>query len=118
MLVSKFYDSEYLKASDLGKTPVAASIRAVGAVELQGTAKMLLSFVGKHKGLLLNRTNAARLSEVWGDDTDEWTGHTVILSVDRVQFQGKLVDSIRCEPSNKRRIEPEPESDESDDLPF
>ena len=114
MLVSKFYDSEYLKAADLGKSPVAACIRAVGAVEMQATAKMLLSFVGKHKGLLLNRTNAARLSEAWGDDTDDWTGRTVILSVDRVQFQGKLVDSIRCEPSNKPRVEP----DESDDLPF
>jgi hypothetical protein len=60
-----------------------------------GETKPVLYFVGKKKGLVLNKTNATKLSAAYGDETDEWAGKDVILYPDQATFQGRVVDCIR-----------------------
>ena len=42
--------------------------------------RIIVDFVGKQKRLILNRTQAAALAAIGGDDTDQWTGLEVYLS--------------------------------------
>lgn len=98
MKVTETYksDSTYLKAQDL---PPGAEVKVIvnGAemVELDNKQKISLSFQGKEKTLVLNVTNAAAISHVYGDDTDGWMGKEIILFSTKVDYAGQMVDAIR-----------------------
>lgn len=57
--------------------------------------KIRLSFKGKEKGLILNKTNAMSISHVYGPDTDGWIDKEVFLYSTKVDFGGQMVDAIR-----------------------
>jgi hypothetical protein len=58
--------------------------------------KLVARFVGKEKGLVLNRTNADSIAEIAGsEDTDDWAGQTIVLFPDTTKFGGKTVDCVR-----------------------
>jgi len=61
--------------------------------------KPVLYFVGKEKGLVMNKTNANTVSAVYGDETDDWIGKTIKLYVAKVQFKADMVDAIRINVS-------------------
>jgi hypothetical protein len=100
-------NSSFLKAEDLiidGKaTKPVVEIEAAEVREntYQGETKsqIVLSFVGKEKVLGLNVTNARRIAQLIGPDTDEWAGYRIKLYVDQTQLQtGQVVDCIRIMP--------------------
>jgi hypothetical protein len=86
--------------------------------------KLVLYFKGKEKGLVLNKTNAGTIGDGYGDDTDDWFDNPLILFSVKTDYQGKVVDAIRCRvPTAKdnRQAPPErkvdPISSGPDDFP-
>ncbi|MGC9190127.1 MAG: hypothetical protein ACP5GG_05365 [Conexivisphaera sp.] len=71
--------SSYLRASDLPPKPVAYVIEGVEVRIFDGVQKLVLSFKGERKRLILNKTNAAILAAMYGRDTELWKGKEVTL---------------------------------------
>jgi hypothetical protein len=106
MRIGDAFPSRYLKASDIpldqdgNSTTLVLTIKDV-RVETLGQGpdadqKPVLYFRETDKGLVVNKTNAKTLTELFKtDDTDEWIGKRVGLFVMEVQFQSDLVPSIR-----------------------
>ena len=126
------FPSKYLRASDLGgESPVVTIDRVdfepVGrAREMKG----VVYFTGKTKGLVLNKTNATKIAEVVGSlETDDWPASRVQLYATEVEFQGDMVETIRCKaPVNARKpaqkptpVQPPPVEEppmDADEIPF
>ena len=79
-----------------------------------GQKKYVVSFVGKHKGLVLNVTNGKRLAAAFGKNTDAWIGKEIELFPQRGQTGGFLPrpsqkklfpDSMQNSAQSFRRIE-------------
>jgi hypothetical protein len=95
MKIDELYPSRWLKAADVTR-PVLATIKNVTVEEVsEGEDKPILNFLGDLKPMVLNRTNSTTVAELYGEDTDHWTGKPVVLFSTKVQFQSKLVDAIR-----------------------
>lgn len=95
--------SNALKASDL-PTGVKARVVVESCEEImfreddgKDKAKLKLSFVGKEKGLILNKTNAMTISHVYGPSVSEWYGKEIFLYSTKVDFGGQMVDAIRID---------------------
>ena len=126
MKISEAYPSKYLKASDI-KAPVKCKISTVTMEKLQGgDEKPVVHFTNGKKGLVLNFTNAARISAVWGEDTDDWVGKVVVLETEMVPFRGDLVPGIRVRVDGASPLAPQvraqeaqkPLDDLDDGIPF
>ena len=65
--------------------------------------KPLVIFTDDHR-MVLNKTNANRLAEMFGDDTDLWLNQKIILHVESTDFQGKTVPAVRVKNLNSREI--------------
>lgn len=148
MKLSEVFQSDYLRAADLNNQSVTVKISNVEMKEL-GTGrdketKLVLSFHGKKKQLVCNKTNAGTVAKLYGDDTDLWIDKPIILAPREVEFQGDMVWAIRVSlqkpgqpaatppshgmlgkpasrpaPAAPAEPEPEPEPAEPiDDVPF
>lgn len=131
MNISGAFPSTYLKAADLQGRRVSVTMANVHMEDIGGEQKPILSFVGKEKGLVLNKTNANMIAEITGsEETDEWEGQTIVLYPTKTDFQGKRVDAIRVDypaPANgkgktaakARPVAPAVADDDVDDpIPF
>ncbi len=126
MRISAAFPSDYLKAVDLQGRSITVTMARVDMQDLNGDPKPILYFQGKERGLVLNKTNANKIAEIYGDDTDNWIGEEIILYEAMVEFQGKTVAAIRVRlaPRNGKKqspIHPLPPPDDpgySDDVPF
>lgn len=100
MNVNDAFPSKTLKAGDLNGNNVTVVIAHV-EVERVGSGKdaetkPVVYFRGKSKGLVLNKTNSRRITEIAGTpETDEWKGVTIILYPTETEYQGETVDCIR-----------------------
>ncbi|MCR4342113.1 MAG: hypothetical protein NUW01_19730 [Gemmatimonadaceae bacterium] len=135
--VSEMRESKFLKKEDVG----TGALLTVESIDQHNVAKegadpemkWCMSFAECEKPLALNSTNIQRCQNIFGsDDTDDWTGHKIVLYSDpNVSFQGKLVGGIRVRApktatkaaavsklAKKPLPEPEPEMVEADDIPF
>jgi hypothetical protein len=75
--------------------------------------KIILSFVGKEKTLVVNKTNAATIAEMHGSDSEGWVGKKIKVYPTKVDFSGKMVDAIRV------LLPPPPEaSGDDEEIPF
>lgn len=128
MKISDAFPSNYLKASDLNGKAVRVTIDSVTMEKLGDDQKAILHFVGKDKGLVLNKTNTYRIVEAVGsDETNDWEGWSITLYACKVDFQGKRVDAIRVDDrpgssrapqrSTRNAVPPPPVSDDFDDRP-
>jgi len=91
-------NSKWLSAAELQGFEVKVKIAAIATAEFKEENKPALMFVGKQKGLALNRTNARKLAAAFGDEMSDWVGKEIIIYPEVVEFGGKPVDSIRCRP--------------------
>jgi hypothetical protein len=122
MRISTAFPTKYLSAADLDGQVVVLAMSNVLMEDIGfgGDKKVLpvLYFEGKDKGLVLNKTNSRKIAEMFGDDTDDWTGQQIALFEAMVEFQGDTVAAIRVKapPRNK----PSKTSAEiiNDDIPF
>lgn len=117
MDISQFVEgkSATLKASDLKGHEVRATIAGYEVIEFNRDdggkeKKLALSFAGKEKKLVLNKTNTGRIADAYGNESDDWSGKTIILYEEKVEFNGALVPAIRV------RV-PKPEAMD-DEIPF
>ena len=97
--IGQMFPSKYLKASDFDES---GSVLTIDRVEMETVGqgkdaddKPIVYFKELEKGLVLNKTNAGIISNLHGDDTDDWEGKLVTLYATEVQFQGDMVEAIR-----------------------
>lgn len=128
MNINDAFPSKYIKASDLPEGKIsAATIDEVSLQDIgQGAEKqkkIVISFVGKDKSFVCNKTNARAIAKLYGEDTDDWVGKSIGLFRTEVQFGADMVESIRVHskvPKSAPKISPEPihEDVNTDEPPF
>ncbi len=126
MNVSDAFPSKYLKASDLNGRNVVVTISGarIEGIGQSKDQKLVLSFSGKEKTFVCNKTNASTIAKLYGPDTDTWIGKPITLTAREVEFQGEMVLSIRVSlqaPNQGARPAPQPvQEEEIDDsnIPF
>ncbi len=102
--LSEIFPSKYLSAADLNEQDLIVTIQGVEPVRLKGRdggpdeTKLVAHFHGQEKGLLLNKTNAQTIANLYGDETDDWIGERITLFPTTVQFQGQMTEAIRVRP--------------------
>ena len=139
--INDAFPSNYLKASDIrGAEPVVTIDHvAFEAVGRQREMKAVVYFKGKEKGVVLNKTNATKITQIAGTDlTEQWDGVRVKLYATETEFAGETVECIRVKavpPQAARGVaqtparptpppppqpDPEPSGDAVyvDDIPF
>lgn len=117
MRISSAYPSDYLKAADLLGHSVNVTLSHVEMRELNNESKPILFFQGKQKGMVLNKTNANKIAELFGDDTDDWTGQEVTIFEALVEFQGRTVPALRVRPAKPQPQRKRQTIDEPPDHP-
>lgn len=85
--------SSSLKAEDLKGSRVKVQIASVKVQEFENDGKkgnkLVLSFVGKEKTLVLNKTNANSIAKMFGPDTDNWIDGTIQIYPTTTTFGDK-----------------------------
>lgn len=135
MKVSQLTQSKYLKHTDI-EQPMLLTVRGVKLEKLEYGGKQeqkgILYFHELEKGLVLNKTNLGICEKVFeSDDTDEWTGQSIVLYVkDDIEYQGEIVSGLRLRAPKKgvakvpvRQVVQETKTgtgfdDMADDVPF
>lgn len=133
MNIHDAFPSAYINAAALnGQTHTVVIERFEQEAEMpDGTKKPAVYFSGRNAGLILNKTNATVLESLLGPETDNWSGKTVDLRVEKVSFQGSMVDGVRVAPPSgntapqteqaqapRKPQKPQPSYVEEDDVPF
>lgn len=107
MNINSAFPSTYLKASDLPPGGVVVTIDRV-EIEPIGRDKELkpcIYFVGKEKGVVLNKTNSKKIMELVGSpDTEEWAGIQITLYPTETEFSGETVECIRVKSAAPPRV--------------
>jgi hypothetical protein len=127
MKLADAFPSNFLKAEDLqGKSVVVVineiEFDTIGKDSKEGK-KLILSFKGKDKKMVCNKTNAKTLEKLYGDDTDDWIGRPIKLVSREVEFQGDVVWALRVSLEKPTlgpapATAPEPEEDLDEPPPF
>jgi len=102
--------STHLKAEELGPGKhITVTIDRVEMEKVGDDQKPVMYFVGKQKGLALNKTNTNAITDILGtDESDDWTGHRISLYTTKVDYQGKRVLAIRVEEAPAAKVAPKP----------
>ena len=95
MDIQAAFPSTWIKASDLQGREVRVIIDRVIVEDVGNEHKPVIYFQGKDKGLVLNRTNANAIAEMYGHETDGWTGKPIVIFPTQTDFQGRIVPAIR-----------------------
>ncbi len=93
-------ESNWLTAAELKNKEHNVTIDKIEVVEVKDDSdkamnKLQVSFVGKEKTLLLNKTNAKVIAAGLGDDYSDWPGKGIVMYPTVCDFAGKTVDCIR-----------------------
>jgi len=123
MKVSALFPSKFVKAADLnGKTPTL-TIKEVKTERLghgnDAENKPVLYFKNATKGLVLNRTNAVAIANLYGDEMDDWGGERITLYATTIRAFGKLQDVIRIKeeiPAQPKPVTQSTEPEEASEL--
>lgn len=126
MNIDQAFPSKYLKASDLNGRNVVVQISGarIEGIGQNKDQKLVLSFYGKEKTFVCNKTNASTIAKLHGPDTDNWIGKSITLTAREVEFQGEMVLSIRVSlqaPTTAAKAPPPPVEEETvadEDVPF
>lgn len=132
--INEAFPSNYIKASDLKGRSVVVEIDRVEfePVGQNREMKPIIFFVGKDKGLVLNKTNANKIISITGStETEEWAGTSILIYPTETEFAGDTVECVRIKPApaavararalaNTPPPEPPPGSPNltDDDIPF
>lgn len=100
MKISQVFPSKYVKAEDLQGKTVTLTIKTVTLEEMtthdnKTASKPVVWFEKATKGFVINLTNALIIKNLYGDDTDDWTGKRIAIYPTRVKAFGKMQDCIR-----------------------
>jgi len=100
MDATEFYAGDWLKAADIGEKRVKVQIASIEAAQIKEgkPKKLVLEFSELQKKLVLNKTNAGKLMDAWGRETNGWIGKVVELYTALTTFQGAEVLALRLKP--------------------
>lgn len=126
MKISSLFPSKYVKAADLEGRTVTLTITKLVIEEMTGhnsekQQKPVLYFQKTSKGLVLNRTNATIIANLYGDESDAWAGKRISIYPTRVKAFGQMQDCIRvreeipAQPKPVSQAQPEPVEEHSID---
>lgn len=101
MKLSEAFPSNYLKSDDLLDRDVAVIIASAGMEMVGNERKLILSFQDKKKQMICNKTNAGRIAYLYGEETNDWVGHKIVLTSEFVEFQGRTVKGLRVKPPKR-----------------
>lgn len=102
MKLSEAFPSNYLKSEDLQDRDVLVVIAGANQEMVGSERKLMLTFQGKKKSMICNKTNAGRIAFMYGDETDNWIGKEIVLTSEFVEYQGKTVKGLRIKPPPRR----------------
>ena len=108
MKLDSMYPSKYLKAVDVPQ-PTLLTVERVSLEEIDDdhNTKPVVWFSGVSQGMVMNKTNAVAIGSFLGQETDQWRGGQVVLTVGKVLFKGAMVDSIQArQPRNQAPTQP------------
>jgi len=98
MKYSDAFPSRYMRADDLQGTDRIVTIASVDFEDFtdpktrRTETKPVLRFREKAaKDLVLNRTNFKIISQLLGEETDDWAGQQIVLYTTRVESFGEMV---------------------------
>lgn len=102
-ILELFDPSKYVAAHELRGRDVTVTIKAVRGqiVEGEGNRKNkrpVLEFANASKPMVLNKTNAKILIQLYGADYTKWAGKRVTLYPTTTSMAGATVDCIRIRP--------------------
>ena len=100
--INEAFPSNYIKAADLKGRQVSVKMDRCEYEMIGSDKKLILYFVGKEKGMVLNKTNASNIAAIYGDDTEDWRDQEVVLFEAMVDFQGKTVPAIRVKAAVRK----------------
>ena len=100
MKISKIFPSKYVKAADLDGKTVTLTILKVTLEEMtthdnKKSNKPVVWFEKATKGFVINLTNALIIANLYGDETELWTGKRISIYPTRVKAFGQMQDCIR-----------------------
>ncbi len=119
--IADAFPSKYLKASDLqGSEPVVTLDHvAFEPVGKDKEMKAVLYFRGKDKGLVLNKTNANKITQLLSSGiTEEWEGQKIRLYATETTFAGDTVDCVRVKAVGAVKPKPIVVDEDGDDSPI
>lgn len=94
--IDEVFSGKLLKAADIKGREVSVTIDKVEVHDFDDGAKIIIHFLHKDKGMVINKTNANRIAEVTGTrNYDLWAGQPIVLTTERVEYKGELVDGLR-----------------------
>ena len=115
---SDMIQSKFLKKEDF-TTPAVVTVKDCTLEDMgSGDSRWVLWLNERDKGLVLNVTKIRLMEAAFGQDTDDWRGQKVKLSLDpTVMYAGKVVGGIKLQPGKKADNKPAPtvEHEEFDD---
>jgi len=110
-----FTGGKWLKASDLNGRKFKLTIKDVEILDFEKDGKKQkkigVTFDGREKGMVVNKTNAAIIAAMHGNNTDDWMGKTINIYPGKVKFGSDMVDAIMVE-------QVVPEFQEDSEIPF
>jgi len=101
MNINEAFPGKYIKAADLQGRDASVTIAAVEFEQVSdGKSKPVVYFRGKDRGLVLNKTNANVIAEIYGPETESWISQPITIYPTRTDYAGKMVDAIRVRYPN------------------
>jgi hypothetical protein len=99
-----FYPSKYLNSEDAPQ-PIEVTVRHVSEETVGEQRKPVCYFEDLSKGLVLNKTNFMMLAQIAkNDDSDNWGGVRVVLTVELVSYKGTVTRGLRLHPIGRKKV--------------
>lgn len=94
------YPSEYLAACDLGTKDFDLTIERVEVEDVIGSdgkkqSKPVVTFKGAKKRMVCCKTNAKKIAQKHGNDTDNWIGKKITVYGTTCMAFGQEVECVR-----------------------
>lgn len=126
MDINQCFPSNWLEAADFPDEQVL-TIEEVTLEEVgdEKEERPVAWFKGVDKGLILNKTNAGTIADMYGTETDDWAGQKVTLYATETQFGKKMVPCVRIRTRKpvaatgrgKKAVKDEAQDDEQEQQP-
>jgi len=100
--VNNVFPTKYVKAQDVNGQIQVVIAKAV-MEQLGDEHKLVVYFEGHTKGMVLNKTNANNLSNLYGPESDGWIGKPMMLVSTFVDFQGQSTPALRLHPPQQQQ---------------
>ena len=110
------FPSDYLKEADLMGSPKILTMISVSVEKVGDDTKPIVRFQEETRGLVLNKTNANMISDVYGRETDNWSAKQIELYPHTTEFQGRMVPCIRVRKPATQQTASQPDDPFPGDL--